>query len=278
MVLQRSFTVGMVIPCEYTLFQYRMFSLVERYLHKLGYRTLRLFLEPLPNSARECLSTLKSENPDGIILFCGSAVSGLSEYLAASTIPVVPDTGGLNTIPAVTIDNRKAAYEAVSHLIRLGHRKIGMIRGSDSLCVSQRLEGYCQALAENNITYDKSLVVYEGHCTFDNGKNGMGKLLLRTRDFSAVFAAGDELAIGAIRVLQDEGIRVPGDVSIVGFDDIDIASYVIPRLTTIHQPLDKIGEQTALIMHNRISGNSDTVEPIIPHKLVVRESTAACKR
>jgi LacI family transcriptional regulator len=276
MVLKRSFTVGMVIPDKYTLFQYRMLSLMERYLHTFGYYTLRFFLEPFGNSVTKCLSALRSENPDGVILFCG--IAGFSDYLAKPVIPIVSDSGGLNTIPAVTIDNKKAAYEAVTHLIRLGHRKIGMICGSDSLCISQRVEGYCQALAENNIARDKSCIIHEPYCTFDDRKNGMKNLLLRARGFSAVFTATDELAIGAMRVLRDEGLRVPEDVSMVGFDDVDISSYVIPRLTTIHQPLERMGEQTALILHNRISGNNTMVEPVIPHTLIIRESTSLHKQ
>jgi LacI family transcriptional regulator len=277
MVLKRSFTVGMVIPGKYTLFQYRMFSLLEWHLYKFGYHTLRFFLEPFGSSVKECLSALKSENPDGIILFCGNAIARFSDYLAKPVIPIISDNGGLNTIPAVTIDNKKAAYEAVTHLICLGHRKIGMICGSDSLCVSQRAEGYYRALAENSIDYDNSYIVYEPHCTFDDGKNGMKKLLLRARDFSAIFAVTDELAIGAMGALRDEGLRVPENVSIVGFDDADISSYVIPRLTTIRQPLERMGEQTALLLHNRISGNIGTVDPIIPHTLIVREPTSLNK-
>jgi LacI family transcriptional regulator len=82
----------------------------------------------------------------------------------------------------------------------------------------------------------------------------MRELLLRNRDFTAIFAASDELALGAMRALQDEGIRVPEDISVIGFDDIDIADYLHPRLTTIRQPIREIGEQSALNLHRHISG------------------------
>jgi LacI family transcriptional regulator len=103
----------------------------------------------------------------------------------------------------------------------------------------------------------------------------MRELLLRNRDFSAVFAATDELAFGALRVLSDEGIRVPADVSIVGFDDIEIADYMIPRLTSIRQPLLEMGEQAAFSLHKQINGKYLNGSDIIAsHKLVIRESTA----
>jgi LacI family transcriptional regulator len=108
---------------------------------------------------------------------------------------------------------------------------------------------------------------------------GMRELLLRNRDFTAVFAATDELALGAMRVLKDEGILVPEDISVVGFDDIDISSYIIPRLTTIRQPLDKIGEQTALTLHKCITGVSvNATDMILPYKLIIRESTSPPKK
>jgi LacI family transcriptional regulator len=105
---------------------------------------------------------------------------------------------------------------------------------------------------------------------------GMRELLLRNRDFSAIFAATDELAIGAIRVLRDEGFRVPEDVSVVGFDDIEISDFYLPRLTTIRQPLGELGEQSALILHRHICGaNGAIAELLLPYKLIIRESTRA---
>jgi LacI family transcriptional regulator len=106
--------------------------------------------------------------------------------------------------------------------------------------------------------------------------NGMRELMLRDRSFTAVFASTDELALGAMRALQDQRIRVPEDVSIVGVDDIDIASYLYPRLTTIRQPLREIGEQSALYLHRLISGQHiPAAEVILPHRLIIRESTCA---
>ena len=116
------------------------------------------------------------------------------------------------------------------------------------------------------------------HYVPEFGMYGMRELLLREgekRGFTALFAATDELAIGAIRVLADEGIRVPGDVSVVGFDDIDIANYMMPRLTTIRQPIAEMGEQTALALHHSISGgNVSRTELVLPYRLIIRESTA----
>jgi DNA-binding LacI/PurR family transcriptional regulator len=104
----------------------------------------------------------------------------------------------------------------------------------------------------------------------------MRELLLRGHEFSAVFASTDELAIGALRALHDEGLRVPQDISVLGFDDIDLSSYVCPRLTTISQPLRDLGEQATRLLHRLISGKSNVERQIIlPHRLLIRESTCA---
>jgi LacI family transcriptional regulator len=122
-------------------------------------------------------------------------------------------------------------------------------------------------------------VVFVRNYTAEFGMYGMRELLLRRgggQRFTALFAATDELAIGAIRVLRDAGLRVPGDVSVVGFDDIDISDYMIPRLTTVRQPIKEIGEQTALALHRSISGGGAvSEEQILPYRLIIRESTRA---
>jgi LacI family transcriptional regulator len=272
MVLQRSFTIGMITPHAFTIFQHQLFSLVERRLRYYGYHTVQFFFDPCDNAGKDFISAIKSENLDGLILLCEIDDQAFSEYLATAGIPIVSGVGSYGAIPKVMIENRQAAYEAVCHLVRLGHRKIGMIRSGDSPFDAQRTAGYYQALNENDIVCDKNLVVYEPYCATGDGQNGMRRLLLRGRDFTAVFAATDELALGAMRVLKDERLRVPEDVSVVGFGDIEISNYAIPRLTTIHQPLDETGEQIALLLHRYISG-SGTADLVLPHKLIVREST-----
>jgi LacI family transcriptional regulator len=117
-------------------------------------------------------------------------------------------------------------------------------------------------------------MVFEPCYSAEAGVRGMRELLSRGRDFSAVFAATDELAIGAVRTLKDEGFRIPEDISVAGFDDMETSSYMVPRLTTIRQPLQEMGKQTVLILHNLIKNAAGaTVKCVLPYKLVIREST-----
>jgi LacI family transcriptional regulator len=283
MVLQRSFTVGIVIPDTFNMFQRQLFSIIERYLESFGYHTLFFFVKFEDQSEEACLARLKAEQLDGVIMIHEMKNPLFYEYIVSTGLPAVTSTFNYPGLSAIHVNEEQAAREAVNHLIGLGHRRIVMISGDGFTFGRQRAEGFFQALTEADIPWDENRVVFVRHYIPEFGMYGMRELLLRsgcrsasgTCNFTALFAATDELAIGAIRVLADEGIRVPDDVSVVGFDDIDIAKYMTPRLTTISQPLTEIGAQTVLALHRHISGGGAGDEQVLPYKLVIRESTRA---
>jgi len=280
MVLKRSFTIGIIIPDTFNIFQRQLFSIIERYLESFGYHTLFFFVKFEDQSEEICLNRLKAEKPDGVIMIHEIKTPPFYEYIKKTGLPAVTSTFHYPGINAIHVNEEQASRDAVNHLISLGHRRILMISGDGFTFGRQRAEGFFQALTEADISWDKNRVVFVRHYTPEFGMYGMRELLLwKGKDsFTALFAATDELAIGAIRVLTDEGLRVPDDVSVVGFDDIDIANYMNPRLTTICQPLDEIGAKTALTLHQQITGSyTGETEQILPYKLVIRESTQALK-
>jgi LacI family transcriptional regulator len=282
MVLRRSFTVGIVIPDTFNVFQRELFSVIERNLESFGYHTLFLFVKFEDLSEENCLNRLKAEQPDGVIMLHEIKNPVFYEYLKTIGIPVITATFNYPGIFSFHVNEERASLDAVNHLIGLGHRKILMISGDGFTFGRQRAEGFFQALVAADIPWDENNVVYVRHYTAEFGMYGMRELLLRKNpgdDFTAVFAATDELAIGAIRALSDEGIRVPDDISVVGFDDIDISNYIMPRLTTVRQPIKEMGELTALALHRCITGNVFSPptgkEQILPHRLIIRKSTHA---
>jgi LacI family transcriptional regulator len=282
MVLRRSSTVGIVIPDTFNNFQRELFSIIERNLTSLGYYTLFFFVKFEDLSEENCLNRLKSEKPDGIIMLHEVKNPLFYDYLASSGIPAVTATFNVPGFLSIHVNEELASTEAVNHLIGLGHRRILMISGDGFTFGRQRAEGFFQALAAADIPWNGNRVVFVPHYTAEFGMYGMRELLLREKagkDFTALFAATDDLAIGAVRALSDEGVRVPGEVSVVGFDDIDLSNYITPRLTTIRQPIKEIGEQTALALHRCISGGEFRTEQgkeqVLPHRLIIRESTAA---
>jgi len=278
MVLKKSFAVGIIMPETFNMFQRQLFSIIERHLESFGYHTIFFFASFDGKSDEACLNRLKAEKPDGVIILHEIMSPLFYEYIQKAGLPAVTTTFHYPGINAFHVNEEQASRDAVRHLIGLGHRRIMMISGEGFNFGRQRAEGFFQALIEADIPRDKNLVIIVRNYTAEFGIYGMKELLLREgkKSFTALFAATDELAIGAIRVLNDEGLRVPEDISVVGFDDIDIAKYMNPRLTTISQPLSEMGEKTAAALHAQISGNNGSRdELILPYKLIIRDSTKA---
>jgi len=141
------------------------------------------------------------------------------------------------------VNNFKGTYEAAIHLISLGHRNIGYINRPVSLPHSvDRLKGYRKALDEHGIKHDDYVVQCSGF-NYVDGSDAMKKLLERNKNITAVLAFNDTIAMGAIRTTNDYGLKVPEDISIIGFDDIELCSFITPRLTTVHFPKIKMEKQ-----------------------------------
>jgi LacI family transcriptional regulator len=276
MVLKRSFAVGIIVPDTFNLFQQQLFSIIERRLESLGYHTIFFFTRLDLSSEEDCLDRLAMEKLDGIVILQEMHLPGFFEHFSRAGLPVVASTCKYHDYSSVGVKEKQAAFEGVNYLVGIGHKKINMISGVGFAFGTRRTEGYYEALAFNGLSRDESRVSSVQYYTAEFGMYGMSDLLQKNRDFTALFAATDELAIGAIRVLRDEGIRVPEDVSVLGFDDIYMSNYIVPRLTTIRQPISEIGEQTAMALHRSITGGNVSAgfDIELPHRLVIRESTA----
>lgn len=188
-------------------------------------------------------------------------------------IPVHSDNVGY-----VTTDNVSGARKAVEHLIGLGHKKIGMINGHGKAFVSQkRLEGYVEALKEHGLPVIPQWVCngqFEEETAYEEAR----KLLIEHSDITAIFCASDIMALGALNAAKSLGIRVPEELSVIGYDDIILASYSNPALTTISQNFFQLGYQAAHLLVNMLEGKSEPQIVTMPTKLVIRGSTAKNKR
>ena len=174
----------------------------------------------------------------------------------------------------VGFDNFKAAYTMTEYLISLKHRRIGLIIGPFTKMgrVKQRFEGYKAALNAHEIAYDPSLVI-EKEPTLGDGREAMGRLLTLPEKPTAVFAASDMLAIGALAAVKDKGLRVPRDISLAGFDDIDFAAFCDPPLTTIRVPSHEIGRLAAKILLDAIErGYMEIRQYSLDTDLIIRGS------
>jgi DNA-binding LacI/PurR family transcriptional regulator len=181
------------------------------------------------------------------------------------------DESDLSVISA----NRQGGYEATRHLLELGHRRIGIVTGwMDMVSARDRLDGYRSALADYNVHPDESLVI-EGDYTQACGVRGANLLLDLPQPPTAIFASNDVTAMGVMDAVRARGLRVPSDISIVGFDDIPIAEVLIPQLTTIRQPLIRMGRFATQMLLDLIQKPEEKQASIVlPTALVIRESTA----
>lgn len=204
---------------------------------------------------------LTGQHVDGVLLISLHGGDPLPRNLEESGVPTVLGGAPVDATPVsiVDADNRGGARLAVEHLIELGRRRIGTITGPQDMRVGvDRLNGYRDALAALDLT---GPVAY-GDFSEESGVRGMRDLLEREPELDAVFTASDPMAMGAMRVLKERGLRIPEDVAIVGFDDSPTARHCDPPLTSVHQPLEEMGREMSRLLIARIRGE-EIERPIV---------------
>ncbi len=213
-----------------------------------------------------------SHRADGVILLTGQLPTTHSPHSLPLVVAVEPVAS--SRLPAVTVDHTGGAEQAIQHLVALGHRRIAHIAGpEDIFSAGARLAGYRKALRTARIAADESLV-QRGLFTVDSGALAMQNLLGQRRFPTAVFCANDEMAIGAIRALEAVGLRVPADISVVGFDDLELANIYDPPLTTVHIPRFDAGYQAMMMLADILCGTRPVRSSTLPTRLVLRGTTA----
>ncbi len=183
------------------------------------------------------------------------------------------------SIPSVCVDNFKGGYLATAHVAALGHQRIAHIGGAPGQEMArQRKRGYLQALDDHNLDYRCVVATPTERWDHQAGYQVMQQLLHSAPRPTAVFAASDQMAIGAYRAIAEAGLAVPDDISLVGFDDIDAAAYTAPPLTTIRQPFAELAARAVALLLQIIGGErSEDTRVILPPELVVRQSTARAR-
>jgi DNA-binding LacI/PurR family transcriptional regulator len=231
---------------------------------------------PLKASRR----ALGMHNTDGLIVFTNGVDDDELAYLERSNFPIVllhqTPPEGLN-IPVITIENKDGAQKLVNHLIEVhGCRRIVFLQGQEGHEDSKwRERGYRESLETHGILFDESLVTRGG---FDEtlAAAAMSRLLKNGIDFDAVFAGDDLSALGAMTTLQGEGLRIPEDVAVAGFDDIPLARFMSPPLTTVRAPTEQTGMDAVKQLVRSIRGEPAESITLLPTELVIRNS-CGCK-
>ena len=222
------------------------------------------------------IDLLASGTIDGM-LYLGSFRS--NEHLAAAItggLPVVVIDEPIADAPdvhTVVMDDYAGGYQAASYLVALGHRRIAFVSGPAELAAGQeRRRGYEDALRKGGLDPDRQLTL-AGHFTEQFGMSALPRLLAAPEPPTAAFVASDYIALGMLSAAETHGVRVPADLSVVGFDDIRFSQYVRPRLTTIRSPLDRLAQTGVELLFERLAGGSSEARTeILPVELIVRES------
>lgn len=226
---------------------------------------------------------LLAQELDGVILpppLCD--VAAITGPVLAAGIPLVAVACGPidARINAIMIDDRQAAYDMTRHLLRLGHRRIGFITGNPDQSVTKpRLEGYRAALAEFGADLSPELVV-PGMFNYRSGLEAAETLLALAERPSAVFASNDDMAAGVVAVAHKSGLDVPGDLTVVGFDDTALATTIWPELTTVHQPIADMAEMAVRRLVEQVKGirqhkTAVVEQEMVEFTLIRRQSDAA---
>ncbi|MFP4634802.1 MAG: LacI family DNA-binding transcriptional regulator [Nitriliruptoraceae bacterium] len=283
----RTQTVGLVVPMLGQWYYARVFTGVEGVIGAAGYDVLPFTMSG-PGGITRFIETLPfRRRVDGLIVVDAPLDEGQFEAVVASGVPVVTMGLFVEGVDGLSVDDVAAARLAVGHLVGLGHERIALIGGieDDPFCFSvpvDRYRGYQEGLAAAGIAFDPELAV-PGNFSLEGGAEAMHRLLSLDDPPTAVFAGSDEMAIGAMQVARDAGLRVPEQISIVGIDDHDVSEYV--GLSTVRQNVISQGERAAQLLLERLrSGPTERAErgeeldeapvhELHPTRLVVRRTT-----
>jgi LacI family transcriptional regulator len=281
---RRTGMIGLMIPDITDPFYVNIVRGVEAKANELGYTLNLCTTHGDAERERDVAELFASGGVDGVIMMTYKLTPSELKELSEGRAPVVaidnPEAAGW--VPSVLVDNIALGRTATSYLTELGHTRIGFIHGVEgSIASMRRYEGYVQALKSQGAEFSPELVEYGGF-THAGGVEAARVLLSRPQRPTAIFAANDQMALGAMSAAMELGLSVPSDLSIIGVDDIEAAALVVPGLTTLKQPTCEIGACAVGILADLIrspegddeAGASDVGQRVFEARLIVRGSCA----
>ncbi|MBC8181613.1 LacI family DNA-binding transcriptional regulator [candidate division KSB1 bacterium] len=280
-------TIACIVPSFTGYFYFELLNGVQKVISKKGYDLILYSVDLFDKKEEIFKRTIRERRVDGVLIISMTVSDTSAEKFIQSKLPLTLIDSFHKNLDSITIENREGALIATRHLIKLGHKKLGMINGSlSSVPARIRLDGFKEALAESDITADERFIVntdISNNSEFLNndgfnkaaGYRAMQTILNENNNRpTAVFIASDIQAVGAIRAIREKGLRIPDDIAIVGFDDIELSEYL--GLTTIHQPMFEMGTLAANRLTSKIAGtNSKDLKKVFSTKLVIRETCGA---
>lgn len=255
-----------------------MIEHIQRELAQTRYPLTVEYAEETGDAVQQALHMSREKKPQGI-LFLGGDTRRFSESFGDIRLPSVLLTAdaselGFPNLSSVTTDDVAAAQCAIEHLVACGHRSIGVISG-DLACSGpsrKRYQGCCLAFEKHGIPFTEEQRATARYSFADGYAAALR--LVRSQELTAIFAMSDVMAIGAIRALQDNGLRVPQDISVIGFDGLALAEYYIPKLTTIRQDAELLAQRGVRLLLDAIEAQISARHETVPFELAARDSVA----
>ena len=256
-----------------------MIETIQTLIDKTHYPLHVDYMDEDCNEVLRAIQLCREKKPLGILFLGGNSQNFLRDFgkIEIPCVLVSNDASGLpfDNLSSVSTDDRQAARCAMDSLIALGHRKFVVVGGDREISDTSRLryEGCLQSFRKHGIEYDEELDYQGVRFSYQDGYNATQQLIANNRQFTALFAISDVMAIGAIRALHNNGLRVPKDVSVMGFDGLMLSSFLVPQLSTVIQSAQKMAQRGVEILLNHIEHGGHACHEAVPYALNQREST-----
>lgn len=268
--------IGVFINNFGSVVMHELISAISQEARRLGYDLVVFHAQSFNEPGRAATSDMLRKLCEGLLLVLPNTFDQYLDRLQQDRFPcvLVNFAARKMDLPVVVCQNRQGAREAVAHLLALGHRRIGFIAGTPFTGQSaERQRGYVDALCAAGVEIDPALIV-EGDFTQVSGFPAAERLLSLAAPPTAIFAANDEMALGALDAIRTRGLSVPDDLSLIGFDDIPAARYAYPALTTLSQPFAEMGVRAVRELVELLQGKEVAAHRVeFPTPMVVRGST-----
>jgi len=276
--MQQTLLIGVIVPLIDHPFYSRLAMAIEQRLFQYGYRAIICNSGEDPERERDYVEMLLRQRVDGFII--NSAVMDVSYFSELEDLRIPYVLLDRNVPEAdcsqVFCDNSQGGYIGMEHLIQLGHKRIGVIGALPyTEPMARRIRGTHEALASYSMEADPDLLVTADSQLFDMGYDSAKKLLSLDSPPTAIYSLTDVTAVGVMHAVAELGMRIPENISVLGYDNLPIASYMIPQLSTVGQPIIEMGEKAVELLINNIKNPDDAPEKaVLKTELIVRGTTA----
>lgn len=277
---QNTNIIGIFVKGTFNFLFYSILEKIQHHIEAEGYIAVVNYLDEDANEVQQARIFCNEKKPLGI-MFLGGNLKNFEEHFSKIDIPAILVTnsaGKLNfpNLSSVSTDDEKAVEYVIEYLLEKGHKNIGVIGGNcENSNISQtRMRGVISTLQKHNIKFDADTNFESARYSFESAYEAMKRLIKKNLGITAVFAMSDVMAIGAMRAMTDSGVKIPEEISIIGYDGIELVNYYNPKLTTIRQLQDEIAKHSVSILAKQIERNAPPIHKVLSYELLEGESVS----